>query len=78
MIIAKEKQVSTHHCLVVVLTHGDGLLRWHHVPQTIAAQDDVAVFSWVKGHHTGVWLRGHHKLPAVEVIAPQITCCTEV
>lgn len=68
---------STHHCLVVVLAHGDSLLRWHHVPQTIASQDDVAVFSRVKSNHTSVWLGRNHKLPAVEIIAPQITCCRE-
>lgn len=67
----------TYHHVVIVLTHGDGLLRWHHVPQTITTQDDVTVFPGVKGHHTGVRLRRDHKLTTVEVIAPQITCCRE-
>lgn len=69
--------LATHHRLIIVLTHGDSLLRRHHVPQTITAQDDVAVFSGVKGHHTSVWLWRNHKLPTVEVIAPQITCLRE-
>lgn len=72
------KTSLTHDCLVVVPTHWDRLLRWHHVPETITAQDNVAVFSGVNGHHAGVWLRRNHKLPTVEVIAPQITCGREV
>lgn len=63
----------TYHILIIVLTHGNGFLRRHHIPQTIAPQDDVAMFFGVKNHHTGVWLRRNHKLPAVKVIAPQVT-----
>lgn len=65
---------STHHCLVIVLTHGDGLLRGHHVPQTIAPQDDVTVFLGVESYHASVRFRRNHELPAVEVIAPKISC----
>lgn len=67
----------TYHCLIIALAHGDGLLRWHHVPQTIASQDDVAVFFGVEGYYTSVWLGRNYKLPTVEVIAPKISCCRE-
>lgn len=62
-------------CLIIVLAHGDGLLRWDHVPQTIASQDDVAVLYGVEGYYTCVWLGRNYKLSAVEVIAPKISCC---
>lgn len=65
---------STDHRLVVVLAHGDRLLGRHHVPQTIASQHDVAVFFGVEGHHASVWLGRNYELPAVEVIAPKISC----
>lgn len=64
--------ITTHHGLIVVLAHGDGVLGGHHVPQPVTAQDDVTVFMGVEGQNTGVWLRGHYKLSAVEVIAPQV------
>lgn len=76
MFTAKKKVLGfTHDRLIVVLTHGDRLLRWHHVPQAIAAQDDVAVFCGVQSDHAGVWLWRNHKLTAIEVVTPQITCC---
>lgn len=69
---APPRSTATHHGLIVVLAHGDGVLGGHHVPQPVTAQDDVTVFMGVEGQNTGVWLRGHYKLSAVEVIAPQV------
>lgn len=78
MSVGKRVYLSyTYHCLIIVLAHGDGLLRWHHVPQTIAAQDDVAVFFGVEDYYASVWLGRNYKLPTVEVIAPKISCCRE-
>lgn len=62
-----------YHHFVVAIAHVDGILGWHHVPQPVAAQDDVAVALGVKGHHGGVGLGRDHKLTTVEVVAPQIT-----
>lgn len=69
----KEHQCASYHHLVVAVAHVHSILGWHHIPQSIAAQDDVAVAFGVEGHHRGVRLRGNHKLPAVEVVTPQIT-----
>lgn len=64
-------ELSYHH-FVVAVAHVHGILGRHHVPQSVAAKDDVAVALGVQGHYRGVRLRRNHKLPAVEVVAPQI------
>lgn len=56
----------------MILAHGDGILRGDHVPEPITAQDDVLVLLGVDGVHAGVGLGGHHELPTVEVVAPEI------
>lgn len=56
----------------MAVAHVNRVLGWHHVPQPIAAQDDVAVALGVKGHHRGVGLGRNYKLTTVEVVAPQI------
>lgn len=61
-----------YHHFVVAVAHVDGVLGWHHVPQSVAAQDDVAVALGVEGHHCGVGLGRNYKLAAVKVVAPQI------
>lgn len=63
---------AAYHHFVVGVAHVDGVLGRHHVPQPVAAQDDVAVALGVEGHHGGVGLGRNHKLAAVEVVAPQI------
>jgi len=69
------EHISKYHRLIVVLAHGDGILWRHHVPEAIAAQNDIAMLLRVQGHHTCVWLRRHHKFTAVEVVTPEVTCC---
>ena len=70
------RREHTHHHLVVAVAHVDGVLGGHHVPQAVAAQDDVAVARGVKGHHGRVGLGGDHELPAVEVVAPEVSLTT--
>lgn len=57
----------------MAITHIDSILGWHHIPQSITAQDDVAMPFGVKGHHSGIRLWRNHKLPTVEIVAPEIT-----
>lgn len=59
--------------LLVILAHGDGILRWDHVPQSVTAKDNVLVLLGIDGVHTSVRFRGHDKFTTVEVVAPQIT-----
>lgn len=47
----------TYHHLVVAITHINSILGRHHVPQSIAAEDDVAMALGVEGHHGGIGLR---------------------
>lgn len=68
----KEHWRASYHHFVVTVAHIDSILGRHHIPQSIAAQDDVTVAFGVERHHRGVRLRGNHKLPAVEVVTPQI------
>ena len=60
----------------MAVAHVDRVLGGHHVPQPVAAQDDVAVAGGVKGHHGRVGVGGDHKLPTVEVVAPEVSLTT--
>lgn len=59
--------------LLVILAHGDSILRWDHVPQSIAAKDNIFVLMRINCVHTSVRFRRHNKFTTVEVIAPKIT-----
>lgn len=52
--------------------HRDGFRWGQHVPQPIRAEDQASMTSWLHSHHTDVWVRRHHKLPLVVVVAPQV------
>lgn len=72
-ISAKNNNNTTHHHLVVAITHIDCILWWHHIPQSITAEDDVAMSFGVKGYHCCIRFWWYHKLPTVEIVAPEIT-----
>lgn len=59
--------------LLMILAHGDSILRRDHVPQSITAKDNVFVLLGVNCVHTSVRFRRHNKFTTVEVVAPQIT-----
>lgn len=69
-----ENSSITYHHFVMAITHVDGIFGRHHVPQSVTAKDDVVMPLGVKFHHGGIRLRRNYKLPAIEIITPQITC----
>lgn len=58
----------------MAVTHVNGILGWHHIPQSITAENDVTMPFGIKSHHSSVRFWRNHKLSAVEIIAPEITC----